>query len=135
MASHKKMANWKFKKYHRRQFNECVYVYNNGKMYRDFTYINDISDEITSSIKFTLNSDCHEIINLGSDSPIKLINFVTMLENILQKDKNFLLKPLGHALNAYADTSKAKQFLNFEPMTKIEEGLRLSCDWYASYSS
>ena len=129
------MAYWKFTK--NITEGNLIDVYNDGEMYRDFTYIDDIVSGIISSIKFTLNSERHEIINLGNNRPIKLMNFITILEDILQKKAKirYLPKPSGDVFKTSSDISKAKTLLNFKPATNIEEGLRLFCNWYASYFS
>lgn len=106
-------------------------------MYRDFKYINHIVYGVVSSIKCTLNTDFYEIINFGSNSPVKLMRFVTMLEDILQKKAKirYLLKPSVDVLKTPSYMSKAKQLLNFETTTNIEEDLRPFCSCYPSYSS
>ena len=105
-------------------------VYNNGDMARDFTYI----DDIVSGIIETLNKEelKYEVYNLGGDNPVKLMKFIELIEkNLNRKAKmNFLPMQKGDCKETYADISKAKAEIGYEPKTKIEEGVKIFCRWF-----
>ena len=111
-------------------------VYNFGNMKRDFTYIDDIVDGTIKAIDFCLNSeDICEIINLGNSKPVELNYFIELLEKEIGKEarKNFLPLQPGDMLETYADITKAKKILGWEPKTGIEEGVKKFVKWYRDY--
>ena len=109
---------------------EIIDVYNNGEMGRDFTYIDDIVTGIIGAMN--KNELSYEIYNLGGDNPIRLMRFIEILEENLGKvaKKRFLPMQLGDVKETFADISKAKEHLGYEPKTKIEEGLKIFCKWF-----
>ena len=113
-----------------------IEVYNFGNMKRDFTYIDDIIGGTIKAINFCLNNDdiC-EIINLGNSKPIELNYFIELLEKEIGKEakKNLLPMQPGDVLETYADITKAKKILGWEPKTKIEEGVKKFVKWYKDY--
>ena len=109
--------------------NEPVKIYGHGKLKRDFTYISDIVDGIIKA----MNADIEfEIINLGNNRPIELNYFISLLEKYLgiEAKKIYVEKPKVDVEVTYADISKAKKLLNWEPKVTIEEGLKRFCDWF-----
>jgi len=113
-----------------------IEVYNFGNMKRDFTYIDDIVDGTIKAINFCLNNDnvC-EIINLGNSKPVELNYFIKLLEKEIGKEAKKNLLPLqpGDVLETYADITKAKKILRWEPKTEIEEGAKKFVEWYREY--
>jgi UDP-glucuronate 4-epimerase len=105
-------------------------VYNNGEMGRDFTYIDDIIKGILNCIK--KEDLTYEIYNLGGDNPIKLNQFIELIEKNFGKKaiRNMLPMQPGDVKETYADISKAKNQLKYCPKTKIEEGVRIFCNWF-----
>jgi len=106
-----------------------IEVYGYGKMRRDFTYISDIVDGIKRAMDTNLE---FEIINLGNNRPVELEYFIYLLERYLgeKAKKVYVEKPKADVEITYADISKAKELLGWEPKTKIEEGLKRFCDWF-----
>ncbi len=113
-----------------------IEVYNFGNMKRDFTYIDDIVEGTIKAINFCLNNDdiC-EIINLGNSKPVELNYFIELLEKEIGKEAKKNLLPLqpGDVLKTYADITKAKKLLGWEPKTEIEEGVKKFVEWYRDY--
>lgn len=107
-------------------------VYNFGNMKRDFTYITDIVDGVTSAID--RNYEC-ELFNLGNSNSVELEYFISCLENELGKKakKNLLPMQAGDVPETCADISHAKERLGFEPKVKIEEGIKEFVKWYNSF--
>ncbi len=111
---------------------EPIEVYNYGDMKRDFTYIDDIVDGVISSLN---NSFDYEIFNLGNNTPVELMEFIEMLESAIGVEAEKDMKPMqpGDMKITYADISKSKEKLGFEPETDLKEGIEKFVDWYKDY--
>jgi len=118
---------------------EPMAVYGDGTQERDFTYVDDIAHGTVSALRFLLSSDSahraspvYEIINLGSDHPVTVNCVIALIEKLLGKKAAVVHKPAHPAdvFATWADISKAKRLLNWEPRTSLEEGLRHAVDWY-----
>ena len=109
-----------------------IQVFNNGEMYRDFTYIDDIVDGVIKACE-----KCYpfEIFNLGNHEPVKLSYMVEVLEKELGKKakKEFLPIQPGDVLKTYADIKEAREKLNWQPSTDIEIGIKEFVTWYKNY--
>jgi UDP-glucuronate 4-epimerase len=98
-------------------------------VYRDWTYI----DDIVSGVVAALDADLpYEIFNLGNSSPVQLIDFIGTLERVTGLRAAIKAKPLPEAdpPTTYADVSKARRLLGFEPRTNVEQGLARFWEWY-----
>ncbi|MFW6072247.1 MAG: NAD-dependent epimerase/dehydratase family protein [Thermoplasmatota archaeon] len=111
---------------------EQIDVYNYGDMKRDFTYIDDIVDGVTACLE---NPFDYEIFNLGNNTPVKLMDFIQILEDTLgiEAKKNMMPMQPGDMKVTYADISKSQEMLGYEPETGIEEGIEKFIDWYSEY--
>jgi len=107
-------------------------VYNHGKMFRDFTYVDDIADGIIKALE---KSYPYEIFNLGNSETVELKYLITTIEKNLKKKAKIKLKPIqpGDVEKTFANISKAKKMLGFNPKTKIEEGVKNFIEWYKDY--
>ncbi len=105
-----------------------VTVFGDGKQSRDFTYVDDIARGTVAGLK-PLG---YEVINLGSDKPIKLNNAIQLVEKLVKQKANINYKPRHPAdvLATWADISKAKHLLKWKPYTSLEEGIRNLVSWY-----
>jgi UDP-glucuronate 4-epimerase len=118
---------------------EPVVVYGDGAQERDFTYVDDIAHGTVSALHFLLSSDSasraspvYEVINLGSDHPVTINCVIALIEKIVGK-KAIVVNQPPHPSDVratWADISKARQLLNWEPSTSLEEGLYHSVRWY-----
>ncbi len=113
---------------------EPISVFNNGKMQRDFTYIDDIVSGIISSIKNNFN---YEIFNLGNNTPVPLLEVVSILESKIGKTAIINYEPMqpGDVVSTFADIEKSKSKLAYLPKTDIKEGISYFLDWYLDYIS
>jgi len=104
-------------------------VYNSGVMRRDFTYIDDIVEGTILAIE---KKYPNEIFNLGNNHPEDLVYFIELLEKNLGKKAEKKMLPMrpGDVLETYADISKAKKLLGWEPKTSLEEGIKKFIAWY-----
>ncbi len=124
---------------------EKINVFNQGKMQRDFTYIDDIVEGIIGCclkpIKISKNEGAlsapHEIFNIGNNQPINLISFIEMLEEELGKKaiKKFLPLQPGDVISTHADQSKLKNWIDFTPKTSLKIGIKKFVQWYKEYYS
>lgn len=97
---------------------------------RDYTYINDIISGITAALK--LKNPHFNIINLGNSSPVPLRKFIAAIESTVGK-KAILrpkLLPPGDVNTTYADISRAKKLLNWQPKTSLQKGILKLWNWY-----
>ncbi|OIO47893.1 MAG: hypothetical protein AUJ28_00245 [Parcubacteria group bacterium CG1_02_37_51] len=111
---------------------EPIDVYNNGNMYRDFTYVEDIVQGVVAALK---KSCAYEIINLARGETVKLTDYISEIEKNLGKraTKHMMPLQLGDPINSFADISKAKKLLNFQPKTSVKKGIKKFVDWYLDY--
>jgi len=120
---------------------ESIKIFNNGDMYRDFTYIDDIVKSIENmiaSVPIYKKGDCpYTLYNIGNNKPEKLIDFIETLERIIGKEakKEYLPMQPGDVYQTYADVSDLMNDFDFKPATPLEEGLQKFVDWYKEYYS
>ena len=112
---------------------EPITVFNNGDLYRDFTYIDDIVDGIAKLIK-TPAAD-YKIYNLGNNHPVKLSVFIETLEKALGVSavKEFLPMQPGDVYKTYADISAAQADFGFNPSIGVETGIARFVKWYRGF--
>jgi len=110
---------------------EPIPVFGDGSMRRDFTYIDDIIDGIVGAMS---KCEGYEIYNLGESRPVRLDVLVSEIENALGKKAqiNRLPVPPGDVKQTYADVTKAKERLGYEPKTEITLGLERFVEWLRS---
>ena len=103
--------------------------YGDGSSMRDYTYIDDIVDGVVSSLEATDMSS--EVFNLGNSNPTSLNEFIKTCEEVTGKNAKFrqLNNQLGDVPITYADISKAKKMLNYNPKVKLKDGLSKTYEW------
>ncbi|HDX9671104.1 TPA: NAD-dependent epimerase [Bacillus cereus] len=113
-----------------------IKVFNNGDMYRDFTYIDDIVDGI---IKLLENSPVlnnkelpYKVYNIGNNKPVKLLDFIQAIESAVGKEavKEYYPMQPGDVYQTYADVSDLINDVGFKPDTSIYEGISKFVKWY-----
>jgi len=106
-----------------------VPIFGKGDSQRDYTYVEDIVDGILAAIK--LNPQ-FEIVNLGESQTITLMEMVGELENALRTRAVLRFLPFqpGDMKITYADISRARQILGYDPQKPFKEGIRLFADWF-----
>lgn len=108
-------------------------VFGHGKTIRDYTYIDDINQSILAAIDYEKSE--FEIFNIGESRPIKLISLITLLEENLGKKailEKRLLQP-GDVPITYADITKAKELLGYQPSTTLKRGVKKFLAWFKEF--
>ncbi|MCM1287586.1 MAG: SDR family NAD(P)-dependent oxidoreductase [Clostridium sp.] len=118
---------------------ETIKIFNNGDLYRDFTYIDDIIQGMMRIIPNppVENKDGvrYKVYNIGNNKPENLLHFVEVLEMCLGKkaDKEFLPMQQGDVYQTFADVSDLERDFGFKPDTSLEDGLTKFVEWYNQY--
>lgn len=113
--------------------NEPITVFGDGTSSRDYTFIDDIVQGVSATIKYSASD--FEIINLGNHHPVSLKDLLKAIENIsgTQATINQLPEQQGDVSTTYADISKAKKLLGYDPLTSLEHGLLSFYNWYIEH--
>lgn len=129
---------------------KSIDVFNNGEMLRDFTYIDDIVEGVVRVIdnpaqpdptwngltgNTSTSSAPYKIYNIGNNNPVKLMDFITAIENKLGKtiNKTFLPIQAGDVPATYADVNDLVENLGYKPSTPIQQGIDNFIDWYLDF--
>ena len=117
-----------FKFIHRIAEGLPIPVYGDGSQERDFTYIDDIARGSIAALK----PIGFEVINLGSDHPVKLNHVIHLIEKYLDKKAQIEYQPRHPAdvPKTWADITRAKELLSWRPLVSIEEGIQRTVAWY-----
>ncbi len=127
-----------------------VDIYNNGSMVRDFTYVDDIVEGIVRVISKapapnenwnaeqpdpSSSAAAYKIYNIGNSSPVQLMDYVKGIEKALNKEaiKNFLPLQPGDVLETFADMKPLNKDFDYQPATKLQDGINSFIDWYTDY--
>lgn len=109
-------------------------LYDNGQMYRDWTFIDDNVNGIVAALDRPLG---YEIINLGRGEPVLLKDFVEMMEELSGRKANVVPTPRLAAdfVRNVADIGKARRLLDYNPRVSVVDGLRRFWEWYQAYDA
>lgn len=113
--------------------NEPIPMFGDGTTSRDYTYIDDIVDGIIRSCNYVENNnDVYEILNLGNSSPVSLKEMINTIAEVLNKTPNIQELPMqpGDVERTFADISKAKKLIGYNPKTSFQEGIENFVKWY-----
>lgn len=116
-----------------------IQIYNDGDMYRDYTYIDDVVKGIENILPCPPAEDdlgaLYKIYNIGNNKPEKLMYFIEVLEGCLGKEakKEFLPMQPGDVYQTYADVEELMEDFAFKPETGIEVGLTKFAEWFKEY--
>jgi UDP-glucuronate 4-epimerase len=114
-------------------------VYNNGKMSRDFTYIDDIVESIVRLLPKPPVSEGDsaptQLFNIGNGSPVNLLEFIEILEDRLgiKSEKNMMPMQPGDVERTWADVDDLFEYIGYRPQVNIETGITEFVDWYKGY--
>lgn len=108
-------------------------VFGDGTTCRDYTYVNDIVDGIIKSFKYVEeNSNVYEILNIGESEPVTLNEMIKTIEKAVGKKAIIDRMPMqpGDVDRTYADITKARQLIGYDPKTSFDEGIQNFVNWY-----
>ncbi len=105
-------------------------IFGDGTTRRDYTYVDDIIQGVRAAIDY--DKTIYEIFNLGESQTIELKELIEILEESLEKKAIIDRKPMqpGDVPITYADISKTKNLLNYNPQTKIRDGIPKFVEWF-----
>ncbi len=129
---------------------EPIQLFNYGKHRRDFTYVDDIVEGVIRTLDRPApvnprwNGNLPDpssslapwrIYNIGNNQPVELLDYVTLIENLLGKKaiKEMLPMQAGDVPDNYANTEELVKEFHYQPTTMVEDGVRLFVDWYRNY--
>ncbi len=116
--------------------NKPIKVFNNGKLSRDFTYIDDISSGVVNTLlKDSKNPSLYKLYNIGNGKPVQLLDFIESLEKVLDITaiKNLLPMQAGDVHQTFADTSRLEHDYNYKPQIVVDKGIKAFVLWYKSF--
>jgi len=129
--------------------NKKIDIYNNGKMYRDFTYIDDIVDGIRLLVnkipnhknfgKFNNDSLSSvapfRILNIGNTKKVFLLDFIKEIEKVLGKKaiRNYMPLQKGDVKQTLSNTNLLKKLTGYNPKTNYKSGIKKFLNWYLNY--
>ncbi len=114
---------------------EEIPMFGDGSTSRDYTFVGDIVDGIKRSIHYVEENDnVYEIINLGNSNPVSLKDMINTIGEVLKKEPKILELPMqpGDVERTYADITKAKKLLGYNPKTTFKEGIEEFVKWYTN---
>ncbi len=109
-----------------------IQLFGDGTTRRDYTYIDDIISGVRAAMDY--DASMHEVFNLGKSETTELSRLIELLEESLGKKAVIDQQPMqpGDVPITYADVSKARKLLGYDPKTKVEEGIPKFVDWFLS---
>lgn len=116
---------------------EPIEVYGEGRMARDFTYIDDIVDGVLGVLDHPPAQGAHEVYNIGDSQPVGLMEMIATLEAALGVQANKIMRPMqpGDVTATYADISKLNALTGYRPRVALTEGLPRFVDWWRSFEN
>lgn len=115
---------------------DAVNVYNNGKMARDFTFVDDAANGVIKVLGTVPgpneNNVPYRVYNIGNSKPVQLMEFIDILAEELGKGVKMNLMPMqdGDVVSTYADISQLEEEVGYKPKTTIAQGVRQFVRWY-----
>lgn len=107
-----------------------IQVFGDGSTRRDYTYIDDIISGVRAAMDY--EASIHEVVNLGESETTELSRLIELLEGSLGKKAIIDRQPMqpGDVPVTFADVSKARRLLGYDPQTKIDEGIPKFVEWF-----
>ena len=112
-----------------------IEVYGEGKMARDFTYIDDIVDGVVGALDHPPTPGEHRVLNIGDSHPVGLMDMIHSLERALGQEAEKVMRPMqpGDVTATYADVSKLHALTGYAPRVMLDEGITRFVEWYRDF--
>lgn len=116
---------------------EPIEVYGEGRMSRDFTYIDDIVDGIVGVLDHPPAHGAHEIYNIGDNQPVGLMEMISTLEGALGVKAEKIMRPMqpGDVTSTYADIDKLHALTGYRPRFPLKAGLERFVEWWRAFET
>ena len=114
---------------------EPIEVFGEGRMARDFTFIDDIVDGVVGVLDRPPAQGGHEVYNIGDSSPVGLMEMISTLEGRLGREAIRIMRPMqpGDVTATYADISKLNALTGYAPKVPLGEGLGRFVEWWRGW--
>jgi UDP-glucuronate 4-epimerase len=129
---------------------EPIKLFNGGKMYRDFTYIEDIVEGVMRTIdkpaepnpnysvlkpEASTSNVPYRIFNIGNSHPVNLMDYIGVLEEAwgIKAQTELLPMQMGDVQGTEASTARLEKWVNFKPKTSLKDGIKNFVFWYREY--
>jgi len=115
--------------------NKKIHLYNSGRNYRDFTYIDDVTKSLKKICESKKNIKRNQIFNIGNNKPVQTLKLVNILEKLLNKKakKIYTKKFNEDSIKTSANTKLIQKTFNLNINTKLEDGIEKFLIWYKNY--
>ena len=113
--------------------NEAIQQYGDGSSARDYTFVGDTVQGITSALEYILsNKDVYEIVNLGNNTPVNLKELINSIYEVIGVESKVEIQEMkpGDVNITYANIDKAKSLFGYHPQTTLKEGLMRFKSWF-----
>src|SRR5205823_740096 len=119
---------------------EKIPVFAEGKLYRDFTYIDDIVEGVVRLLfkpSIREGKPPHSVFNIGNNQPVQVLDFIRTLEDAIGVKAELDFQPMqpGDVPATHADTGKLQEWVGYKPTTTLAQGLEKFAQWYRQASS
>ncbi|HEX8233277.1 MAG TPA: NAD-dependent epimerase/dehydratase family protein [Caulobacteraceae bacterium] len=114
---------------------EPIEVFGEGRMARDFTYVDDIVDGVLGALDRPPERGVNRILNIGDNRPVGLMRMIEILEDALGRRAEKVFRPMqpGDVTTTFADISGLQTLTGYQPRVTLEEGLPRFVDWYRRF--
>lgn len=112
-----------------------IEVFGQGRMARDFTYIDDIVDGVVGALDRPPPRSENRILNIGDSRPVGLMDMIAVLEKALGREAVKIFVPMqpGDVTETYADISKLAALTGYAPKVAVEQGIPRFVEWHRAY--
>ena len=112
-----------------------IEVFGEGRMARDFTYVDDIVDAIVGVLDRPADEGEHRVLNVGAGRPVGLLRMIELLEAALGRSAEKIMLPMqpGDVTATSADISRLQALIGYRPKVALEDGLQRFAKWYLAY--
>ena len=115
---------------------EPIEVFGEGRMARDFTYIDDIIDGVIGVLDHPAAEGEHRLFNIGDSRPVGLMDMIAILERALGREAVKRMRPMqaGDVTATFADIRRLNALCGYSPKVTLEQGLPRFVEWYRTFS-
>ena len=112
-----------------------IEVYGEGRMARDFTYVDDIVDGVVGALDNPPVPGEHRVLNIGGDHPVGLLDMIRSLERALGREAEKIMRSMqpGDVTATHADVSRLHALTGYRPRVMLDEGIARFVGWYRDF--